>query len=274
MSTYPNETWSADSVIEALDGTTDQSTGLPYIAKGTGPTSVPSLEVQYNRRLERLNKILAPWRQGMVVDEGNLTIGVYPIEFTRAGQHLCYSGATGVSVTDDTAKVVYLDSSSNLQIADQWPTDLTSYLPLASVTANGGELLIQDRRPLAAFYIPSLEAANVCDRRIVTAHRHAVTADRSDMEMFEFDPGEAVSLDDVQVYCSAVTGTASVDVKEAGVSLLSAAATPSAGTIVKPTISDPDIAAENNLTVHVTTGSGASISDLTVTLVLKAPLAS
>jgi hypothetical protein len=274
MTTYPDEAWPADTVIESLDGTTDEGTGLPYIAKGTGPTSNPSYEVQYNRRQERLHNILAAWRQGMVVDEGGLDIGVYPIEFTRGGQRRSYSGASGVSIPDDTAKVVYLDSSSVLQVADDWPSDLTTYLPLASVTASSGQLTVEDRRPRAAFHIPSLEAANVRDRRIVTAHRSSVGNDESDTEIFEFDPPEDLTLEEVQVYCSSTTATASVDVKEGGVSVLSASATPSAGAIVKPTVADGAISASNNVTVHVTTNGSGDIADLTVTLLFKAPLAS
>jgi len=47
---YPNEVWPAETTVLQVDGTTDIRTGLPFIAKGTGPTSSPSYEVQYNRR--------------------------------------------------------------------------------------------------------------------------------------------------------------------------------------------------------------------------------
>jgi len=272
MPIYPNEVWPADTVIEALDGTTDQKTGLPYIPKGTGPTSVPSLEVQYNRRLHRLHGILAAWRQGMVVDEGDLKIGVYPIEFTRGSERLCFTGATGVSIPDNSAKVVYVDGNCNLQVADAWPADPTDYLALAAVTSTNGELIIEDHRPLAAFYIPSIEPSSVRDRRTVCAHCYSVGADQTDLEIFRFAPSEALVIDEVQVYCTAVVATVSVDVKEDGTSVLGAAATPVAGTVVKPTVSDPDVAPANDVTVHVTTGSGASVDGLTVTLVFKALL--
>jgi hypothetical protein len=274
MATYPNEAWPADSSIELLDGTSDQKTGLPYLAKGTSPTSSPSYEVQYNRRQARLNGILAAWRQGMVVDEGGLKIGVYPIEFTQGGSRKYFAGTSGVQLADESAKVVYLDGSCLLQVADDWPADLTAYLPLATVTATGGRLLIEDRRPRAAFHVPSLEAAEVRDRRIVTAHRATVGYSESDTEVFAFDPPEDLVLEEVQVYCTATTAVASVDVKEGGVSVLSAAAAPSAGAIVKPSVSDSSIAAANNVTVHVTTDENGDITDLAVTLLFKAPLTS
>ena len=95
----------------------------------------------------------------------------------------------------------------------------------------------------------------------------------SDTEIYAFDPPEDLTLDEVQVYCSATTAAASVDVKEGGVSVLSASATPSAGTIVKPTVADGAVAASNNVTVHVTTDATGDITDLTVMLLFKAPLA-
>jgi len=274
MATYPNEAWPADSAIEALDGTTDERTGLPFIPKGTGPTSVPSYEVQYNRWLARLNGIVAGWRQGMVVDEGSLKIGVYPIEYTLGGERQFFSGASGVSVPDDTAKVVYVDVESSLHVADDWPADLTSYLPLATVSAVSGQLTVDDRRPLGVFHVPSVEAGGVCDRRVVVAHRSSVGSNQSAVEVFEFEVDRAMTLEQVQVYCSAAAATASVDVKESGVSVLSAAATPVAGAVVKPTISDASIASGHALTVHVTTNGTGQITDLTVTLLLKTALTS
>ncbi|UCD28528.1 MAG: hypothetical protein JSV03_15840 [Planctomycetota bacterium] len=273
MATYPNQTWPSDATIEALDGTTDTQTGLPYVAKGTGPTSVPSYEIQYNRHQHRRNQILAGWRQGMVVDEGSLKIGVYPIKYTQAGARKNYTGTTGVSVPDNSSKVVYLDSSSTLQVADAWPGDITTFLPLASIETSNGQMTITDLRVYTTFHVPSLEASGVKDRRIVTAHRASVGNSESDTEIFEFDPPEDLTLDEVQVYCTAAAATAGVDVKEAGVSVLSSSATPSAGAVVKPTISDSSISASNNVTVHVTTDGTGSITDLTVTLIFKAVVA-
>lgn len=273
MATYPSEAWPTASDIEALDGTSDPYTGLPYIPKGTGPTSSPSYEVQYNRRVQRLNRILTGWRQGMVVDEGNLDIGVYPLLFTINGVRKSFSGATGVSIPDDSTKVVYLDTNAVLQTATTWPGDPTTYMPLAVVAAESGVLTVVDRRPDVVFHVPSVESSLVKDRRVVTAHVSSVGNSQSDIEVFEFDPSEDLTLEEVQVYCTATTATAGVDVKEGGTSVLSAAATPIAGSIVKPTISDGDISSANNVTVHVTTDAGGDITDLTVTLLFKAALA-
>jgi hypothetical protein len=153
MPTYPNEIWPADAAAEALDGTTDALTGLPYIAKGTSPTSVPTLEVQYNRREQRCNAILASWRQGMVIDEGGFKIGVYPIQYTLGGEHKSFDGATGVAVPTDAAKMVYLNSANTLVLADAWPVDLTTFLPLATVDTHNGQTTITDARGYAVFRV-------------------------------------------------------------------------------------------------------------------------
>ncbi len=269
MPTYPNEVWPADSAIEELDGTVDVKTGLPFIAKGVGPTSAPSYEVQYNRRQSRANGIVAALRQGMVVDEGSLKIGVYPIEFTLGGFRRYFEGSAGVSVPDDAAKVVYLDGDAELQIEDDWPTDLTSYLPLATVSAVDGVLTIEDRRPRTLYQVPSVDVSSTKDRWTVAAHRASVGSGQSDLEVFQFDAPQALTLEQVQVYCSAANSAASVDVKEAGTSVLSAAAIPSAGAVVKPTVNDASIASGAAVTVHVTTDGTGSVSDLTVTMLFK-----
>jgi len=155
--TYPNEAWTADGGVEQLDGTNDAATGLPFVPKGTGPTSAPTYEVQYNRRLERQNRILAPWRQLQVVDEGGLKIGVYPGAYTLGGVRKTFDGATNQAVADSSTKYAYLDSSNTLQIADTEPTDLTTFLPLAEVQTAGGVMTLTDRRLLSAFHIPQIE---------------------------------------------------------------------------------------------------------------------
>lgn len=153
MSTYPSEQYPADAVILGLDGAADQATGLPYIARGANANSSPSYEVQYNRRQQRQNRILAALRQGMVVDEGGLKIGVYPINYTLGGTRKTYAGATGVSVADNATRRVYLDSSNVLQVQASFPGDISTFLPLATVVAASGVLTITDERVLTLFKV-------------------------------------------------------------------------------------------------------------------------
>lgn len=152
--TVPNEAWPADAAVEALDGTTNTHTGLPYIAKGTNASSDPSYPVQYQRREQRQNAILAPWRQGQVVDEGSLDFGVYPIDYTLGGERKHFAGATAQAVADYSTKLVYLDDSNALQIQDSFPDDATTFLPLAKVTTDGGVMTIEDRRTWTVHAVP------------------------------------------------------------------------------------------------------------------------
>lgn len=151
--TYPNEVYATDATIEALDGTVDVQTGLSYVAKGVGPNSAPSYEVQYNRRLVRQNSVLVAARHGMVVDEGSLNIGVYPIIYQLGGQAKSFDGATNQPVPDDAIRVVYIDSANALQIQSLFPSDTTAHLPLATVTANAGSLTIIDERPALLYAV-------------------------------------------------------------------------------------------------------------------------
>jgi len=274
MSTYPNEIWPGDTAIELLDGTIDPATGLPYIARGTGPTSSPTYEVQYNRRLLRQNRILGAVRQGMVVDEGNLKIGVYPVEYTLGGTRRSFAGATGVAVPDNADRVIYLDASATLQVQPTWPADPTTYLPLAVLGTSAGQLTLVDVRAWNLFHVPSLDASVARDRRVLTVHRESVGTNQSDVQIYAFSPPVDVVLEEVQVFCRNAVSTASVDVKADSTSVLSAAATPIAGTIVKPAITEGGIAAASELRVHVTTTGSGIMTDLTVTLLLASAITS
>ncbi len=260
---YPNEAWPADSRVLAVDGTLDLATGLPFLAKGTGPTSSPSYEVQYNRRQMRENQILSGCRQGMVVDEGGLKIGVYPVLFRIDGCNRSFEGAGGVSVTDNASRVVYLDGSALLQVAAAWPAESSSYLPLATVTAVNGSLSIIDQRGWTTFQIPAAQY------RQVSFGPAQVAANQNAVKVFEYHPPTGMVLEEVQLFCTAIASIASVSVRRSGVTTLCGPAAPVAGTVVKPVIADGNIAGADTLTVHVTSDSGGSVSNLTVLLVLR-----
>lgn len=270
MATYPNEIWPGDVEVELLDGTSEPLTGLPYIAKGTGPTSVPSLEVQYNRREQRLNSILASWRQGMVVAEGNTVIGVYPISYTLGGERRVFAGRSGIAVPAGATRVVYLDHAGELTLAVGWPAELWSFLPLAVVDTTDGAVRISDARSSAAFHVPSIEIDSLRDRWTVCAGVAAVGPNQSDARIFEYDPPAALVLAEVQVFCTAVSATAEVDLRAGGVSVLINPATPAAGAVVKPAIFNPDINGQDPVSVHVTSGASGGISNLAVTMLFKA----
>ena len=155
---YPDQVWPSDGDIEALDGSTDEKTGLPYVAKGTSPTASPSLEVQYNRRLQRQNEILANKNRLRVVETDTLEISVFPGSYTLGGQRKTFEGGSS-SVPASSTRYAYLDSSNQLQVAASEPSDLTSFLPLAKVVASGTTMTITDRRCLAEYHVPQIESS-------------------------------------------------------------------------------------------------------------------
>jgi hypothetical protein len=266
MATYPNERWAADGVIQALDGTTDPATGLPFIPKGTGPTSSPSLEIQYNRRLARQNGILAGWRQGMVVDEGDLKIGAYPIAFTLRGIRRSFDGASGIAVSDDATTRVYLDTNGLLQTQADFPSDVTSYLPLAEVVTTGGVMTIADKRVLTTFTVPSLDVTATQTRMIVSAHADQVGSSENALEIFKVWAPAALTIEQVQMYCMTVSATATVDIRKNSTTILSAPGNLQAGSVITPVVVNADIAHSDYLSVHVTTDASGSIGGLSVSM--------
>ena len=89
----------------------------------------------------------------MVVDEGDLQVGVYPVTYTVAGVRLAFDGATGINIPDDGITRMFLDSAGNLQLAADYPIDASVHLPLATVTAAAGTLAIEDDRALTLFQV-------------------------------------------------------------------------------------------------------------------------
>ena len=422
----PTEAWPANATIDALNGTSDGDTGLPYIAKNTSPQSSPTLMQQLDRMLNRLFLIVAASSEGRVVKVDDTHVGVFACKYRLAGTNYAYDGEASVAITatDDTY-YVYLDDGANVLVvtdATGWPADLTTFIPLAEVTVasevisaivdvrnrvrlsanetdilglavTDGNFIVGDgtdwvaesgataRTSMGLGTIATQAANSVAitggsvagitdlavadggtgsstasaartalglaigsnvqaydadltavaelssngmvartgagtaavrtitggqgitvtngdgvagapdvavtnttitptmlhgdcqDRRIVQAHKSSVAISQSDVEVFEFTAPEALTLSEVQVYCTATAATATVEVKEAGTTVLSAAATPVAGTVVKPTIADSAIANAAAVTVHVTTDGTGTITDLTVTLIFKAKVA-
>lgn len=137
---YPAQNFPADAVIEALDGTTHQETGVPFVPVGANQNSVPSLEVQFNRARKLLLDALAFCAEGKVEAEGGLNVGVRPLLYRSAANRFEYDGATGVAVPDDDVTFLWLDAANALQQGAALPSTATVHMPLAEVTAAAGQV--------------------------------------------------------------------------------------------------------------------------------------
>lgn len=154
----------------------------------------------------------------------------------------------------------------------------TGTLQVAQVV---GTVLVDDAANGQILFYPGRRILNVMGRGAlqtqkayfaVPAHRSSVASGQADVEVFEFTAPADLTLVGVQVHCSAVTATASVNVKEAGVSVLTGAVTPVANSVANGTISDSAIASGAAVTVHVTTDGTGTITNLTVTLIFAAAI--
>lgn len=144
MAAYPDTLIPTPAAADALDGTTHEETGVPYLAQGTDENSSPTHNQQYNRQVWRILELLGEASQGKVDAETTaLKIGARPMYYRLGSTDYYFPGATGQAVTDDDVNYVYLDSAQTLKIVTDgtgWPADPSTYIRLAKVTAASGAI--------------------------------------------------------------------------------------------------------------------------------------
>ena len=271
--TYPSEAHPADTAVEALDGTTHAQTGLPYVAKYTSPSSVPTYEVQYNRRLLRQNIILAAANQGRVVDEGGLTFGVYPLVYYQGGARKAFGGATGQSVIDDDTTYVWIDDGNTLQSGTNgFPADETAFLPLATLATTNGDISdLDDERGAVLFHVPDV----IAGANVLPYNPSMYLAGTLSVKIYEVEwvaPIAFTLKDATGRVATAPTGAdLRVDVLDDGVSIF--ASNPEKVVIAAGTQQDTSaeknhaVAADSVITIEVEQiGSGTAGADLTIVL--------
>lgn len=164
MPTYPVELYPADATLDALDGVTDQETGIEFVAKGVTKQSSPPLSRRFFRMLDRLTKVVEWANQGRVVKDGSLTVGVFPIDYRLGGTNKTYAGSASQAVTDNATNYVYLDASNALVInTTGFPGDLTTFFPLATVVTVSGAMTFTDERDRVAWTVPQLLGSYALD---------------------------------------------------------------------------------------------------------------
>lgn len=148
--TYPTEVWPGSTEIAALNGTTDDETGLVYIEKGTGQLSTPPLIQQIDRLWHRLARIVMQSAELRMVKTDDLKVGCFPGEFRLQGTDYHYAGQTNVTGADgvafsdgDDTYYLWLDSTNALRMATDatgWPSDVATFIPLAEVTVASSDI--------------------------------------------------------------------------------------------------------------------------------------
>ncbi len=218
--TTPNEQYEANSFYDNLAGTEDSGTGIPYMPASAGPNSSPSVGVHRRRRDNRLFNILTALREGMVVKEASLEIGIWSINYLFMGTLKAYNGATGESVTDDATNYLYINSSNTLVINTTGFPSTNDHLPLAEVVcADGSISSITDRRDRVIFAvgadITGTEADTLTDgSNADSLHVHTLDSGVSDVTATASEINQAldgISANVTDTNLNTLTGASNAD---------------------------------------------------------------
>jgi hypothetical protein len=137
------EAFPASATVLALNGTSDGTTGLPYVSKGVGPSSSPTIQEQIDRLWHRLNLILAPYeglRFHREVSSG-LTYGVKAGLYILGGAVKSFAAVTAQTLTNNATNYIYVNSSNALVVStSSYPADITTFHHVATVVTSGGDV--------------------------------------------------------------------------------------------------------------------------------------
>jgi hypothetical protein len=160
----PTEVWPSSAEVDALNDTIDAATGLPYIAKGTSPSSTPDIAEQIHRRFQRQNAILDLANKLRVVKISSTKVGGFAGDFRIGTANYSYPGETDCTnyntlATVDGTYYLYATTSSHsggtgkLIAGTAWPADKATFFPCATIVRTGGVIAsITDMRSLGVFW--------------------------------------------------------------------------------------------------------------------------
>lgn len=154
----PVESFPASATVLALNGTIDSRTGLPYLADGIRPTDSPSYREQYDRREERLNRIIDASNNLRFACVGSgLGFGVWSGFYKLGGAFKTFGGLASGTLTDDATNYVWIDSANTVQQdTAAFPTSAVDHYRIAIVTTSGGVITaVQDVRGYQVHVVPT-----------------------------------------------------------------------------------------------------------------------
>jgi hypothetical protein len=109
--------------------------------------------------------------------------------------------------------------------------------------------------------------------KIYNAYRDTIVASQTDLKTGIFRPGYRFRVVGVEVFCSALTGTVSVQVKIGTVSVLNAAITPTAAArvagVLSATLANLVGKSTEDINVEVTTAAASTLDDVNVAITIR-----
>lgn len=148
------ELYPDDTTLLAMDQ--DADTGVELIPTGKSPYFL-----EFRKLVQRL--LLAATRANdlRVYQDGGLTVGVRPGRCSVQNTQLQFAGTAAVAVSNNQTTSIWLDSTGSIATgASGLPTDRTTFVPLAQVTASAGSITaIDDLRGQAFLNVP--DAASI-----------------------------------------------------------------------------------------------------------------
>ncbi len=150
-----SERYPDDATLLAL--TQDEQTGVEYIPTGCSP-----YYLEFRQLLHRLLLATARANDLRVYPEDDLALGVRAGRCVINGSVVACSGSSGIAVSNNTTTYVYLASDGTVATGASLPTDRTSFVPLARVTAEAGVMTeLLDLRSEAFLAIASLAGLGI-----------------------------------------------------------------------------------------------------------------
>lgn len=136
-----SELYPSDSLINALSGTKDAEQEVQYPAIYESP-----YYTTFYKMLYRTLDVARRAGDFRVFKDGSLTFGVRAGKFNNGATTVTYNGASGVSLTDNATNSIYISSDGSLSVSTSgFPAvAVTPHIPLAEITASGGEYDFDD----------------------------------------------------------------------------------------------------------------------------------
>jgi hypothetical protein len=130
-----SERYPDDAALLALES--DAATGVEYIPTGRSP-----YYLEFRKLVQRL--LLAAERANdlRVYQDGDLSIGVRPGRCLIQNAAVTFAGTSSLIVENNTTTWVWLGDAGAVQTSTAaLPTDRTTFVPLASVTSEAGQIM-------------------------------------------------------------------------------------------------------------------------------------